>query len=114
MELTLLPEKRNPLLMRSSSHPMFRSSSFGYGFMLQFMISTKRSAFFIILIVVGLMAYGLEYAQGWIVGRYPDITDVIGAIIGATIAGSLCLRWSRVFLVDTPQVNAEPEESLVT
>jgi len=84
------------------------------GFVLQYAISSRRSAFFIIVIIVGLMAYGLEYAQGWIVGRYPDITDVIGAIIGAAIAGSLCLRWSRVFLVDTSQVNATPEESLVT
>lgn len=84
------------------------------GFVLQYAISSRRSAFFIIVILVGLMAYSLEYAQGWIVGRYPDITDVIGAIIGAAIAGSLCLRWSRVFLVDAPQVNAEPEESLVT
>ena len=84
------------------------------GFMLQFMISTKRSAFFIIVLLVGLVAYCLEYAQGWVAGRYPDITDVIGALIGAIIAGSLCLRWSRVFLVNKDQVNAESKESLVT
>ena len=87
------------------------------GFVLQYAISSKRSAFFIIVIVVGTIAFGLEYAQGWIVGRYPDITDVIGAIIGATIAGSLCLRWSRVFLKDElsiKQVNGESKEILVT
>ena len=84
------------------------------GFVLQYAISYKRSAFFIIVIVVGTIAYGLEYAQGWIVGRYPDITDVIGAVIGATIAGSLCLRWSRVFLVDELKVNEESKEILVT
>ena len=84
------------------------------GFMLQYAISSKRSAFLLIIIIVGVIAYSLEYAQGWIAGRYPDITDVIGAILGASVAGSLCLRWSRVFLVENNQVNAESKEALVT
>ena len=70
---------------------------FPLGFILQFVFSNRKSAFIFIVLIVGAMAYTLEYCQGWIVGRYPDITDVIAAILGAVIAGSLCLRWSRVF-----------------
>lgn len=70
---------------------------FPLGFILQFVFSNRKSAFIFIVLIVGAMAYSLEYCQGWIVGRYPDITDVIGAVLGAAIAGSLCLRWSRVF-----------------
>lgn len=84
------------------------------GFVLQYAISHRRSAFILIVIIVALLAYSLEYAQGWIVGRYPDITDVIGAVIGAVIAGSLCLRWTRVFVENEPLPKEEPEETLVT
>ena len=84
------------------------------GFVLQYGISRKRSAFIVITIVVAAIAYTLEYMQGWIAGRYPDITDVIGAVIGATIAGSLCLRWSRVFAEKELAPNVESKESLVT
>lgn len=84
------------------------------GFVMQFAISRRRSAFLLIVIVVGAIAYGLEYMQGWIEGRYPDITDVIGAVIGATVAGSLCLRWSRVFIENEIQPKEKSEETLVT
>jgi len=82
------------------------------GFVLQYAISRRRSAF--IVIIVAAIAYGLEYAQGWIQGRYPDITDVIGAVIGAVIAGSLCLRWARVFVENESILNEESKETLVT
>ncbi len=84
------------------------------GFVIQYVISFKRSAFPVIVIVVGCIAYVLEYLQGWVVGRYPDITDVLGAVIGAVLAGSLCLRWSQVFLDDKESVNKEHKESPVT
>ncbi|MFK7795583.1 MAG: VanZ family protein [Gammaproteobacteria bacterium] len=84
------------------------------GFILQYAISRRRSAFILIVIIVAGLAYGLEYAQGWVEGRYPDITDVIGAVIGAVIAGSLCLRWSRVFEQDRQIPNEDSEETLVT
>ncbi len=84
------------------------------GFVLQYAISHRRSAFILIALVVAAIAYTLEYAQGWIVGRYPDITDVIGAVIGATIAGSLCLRWTQVFAEKKQVLNVGSEESLVT
>ena len=70
---------------------------FPLGFILQFVFSNRKSAFIFIILIVGAMAYSLEYCQGWVVGRYPDITDVIAGVLGAVIAGSLCLRWSRVF-----------------
>jgi len=84
------------------------------GFILQYAISRRRSAFILIVIIVAALAYGLEYAQGWIEGRYPDITDVIGAVIGAVIAGSLSLRWARVFVENEPPPKEESEETLVT
>lgn len=84
------------------------------GFAIQYLISSKRSAFIVVVLIVGAVSYCLEYLQGWIVGRYPDITDVLAAVIGATIAGSLCLRWARVFKPDSLQVNAEAKENQVT
>ena len=84
------------------------------GFVLQYGISRKRSAFVVIAIVVAAIAYILEYFQGWVSGRYPDITDVIGAVIGATIAGSLCLRWTRVFEDSEVSPNVESKEPLIT
>ncbi len=84
------------------------------GFVLQYAISRRRSAFILIVLIVAALAYSLEYAQGWVEGRYPDITDVIGAVIGAAIAGSLCLRWSRVFEDDKQIPKEKPEETLVT
>jgi VanZ family protein len=45
-----------------------------------------------VLLVVAPVAATLEYAQGWIVGRFPDVTDVgmalLGGMIGAVIAQS--------------------------
>jgi glycopeptide antibiotics resistance protein len=45
-----------------------------------------RSAILVVLVIAGT----LEYAQGWIVGRFPDVTDlgmaVVGSMIGARAA----------------------------
>ena len=84
------------------------------GFVLQYAISRKRSALILIAIIVFAIAYSLEYLQGWIVGRYPDITDVIGAVLGATIAGSICLRWLRVFAEVESSSQVETEGSQVS
>ena len=59
------------------------------GFILRMLIpKTTRH-----LIIIGLLGWGiasiLEFAQGWVVGRYPDITDILGAIVG-TLAGAWC------------------------
>lgn len=35
------------------------------------------------------VAVPLEYAQGWVVGRYPDVTDVALAVAGACLGGWL-------------------------
>ena len=46
-----------------------------------------------------LVAAPLEYLQGWIVGRYGDVTDVaiagLGAVVGVWIAGSGALEFCR-------------------
>ena len=43
-----------------------------------------------VVLVALLIAGPLEYAQGWIVGRFPDLTDiamaVLGGLIGAAVA----------------------------
>lgn len=85
---------------------------FPLGFILQFVFSNRKSAFIFIVLIVGAMAYALEYCQGYVVGRYPDITDVIGAVLGAVIAGSLCLRWSQVFMVDVVTEEIKIEDDL--
>jgi glycopeptide antibiotics resistance protein len=43
-----------------------------------------------------LFALGLESAQGWIVGRYPDITDALGAFIGTLAAARAGLQFRRL------------------
>ena len=65
------------------------------GFILQYLLPKKKRPYlFIGLITVGL-AFPLELAQGWVAGRYPDITDVIGAVIGAISGAWTCKEgWS--------------------
>lgn len=58
------------------------------GFCLQW--SRRSSALVWSAVIAAVMASTLEYAQGWIVGRYPDLTDVgigvLGGVLGAAVA----------------------------
>ena len=56
---------------------------FPMGFLVQHLILKKKSNFFLIGIIAFMMAYCLEFSQGWIGGRYPDITDALGGTAGA-------------------------------
>lgn len=62
---------------------------FPLGFGLQYLLSQKTFRFFFIVLIALGIAVPLEYLQGWILGRYPDITDIIGALTG-TFAGLWC------------------------
>jgi glycopeptide antibiotics resistance protein len=44
-----------------------------------------------------VIAFSLEFTQGWIEGRYSDITDVLGAISGTIFGSWICLKWKVAF-----------------
>jgi len=56
-------------------------SYFPMGFILQYLYHDRKLNFTIILLCL-MIAFPLEFFQGCIQGRYPDITDVIGALTG--------------------------------
>ncbi len=62
---------------------------FPMGFLLQYLFAQKKSRFLSITLITLSIALPLECMQGWIVNRYPDITDIFGCLIGA-LAGSWC------------------------
>ncbi len=62
---------------------------FPVGFLLGYFFPRSRPAR-AAAIVAGAMAFLVEVGQGYVPGRYPDITDVLGSILGAA-AGSLAL-----------------------
>jgi hypothetical protein len=53
-----------------------------------------------------IIAVSLELAQGGIAGRYPDITDILGALAGASFGLWCCLRgwpaFKRIIIVPKP------------
>jgi glycopeptide antibiotics resistance protein len=64
---------------------------FPLGFCLPLVVTSRRLGWVAVLLTVLIMAASLEYLQGWIEGRYSDVTDLIisllGAMIGAWAAG---------------------------
>ena len=62
------------------------------GFFLALIVRRRRALWFLAPAAAFVIAWPLEYAQGWIVGRYPDVTDIamaiLGALLGAWIGGS--------------------------
>jgi len=72
---------------------------FPMGFILQYFNPiTKKSILRIGLLTV-MIALPLELLQGWIAGRYPDVTDVLGALTGVFLAVGLCVLWYNEFNV---------------
>jgi VanZ family protein len=47
------------------------------------------------LLATFLIAAPIEYAQGWVIGRYPDITDVALSLAGAWLGVRAGLSKSR-------------------
>ncbi len=68
---------------------------FPLGFLLGYFFPRSRLAPWLALFLSGAMALVVEIAQGWVAGRYSDITDVFGGMLGCLI-GSLVLTrgWS--------------------
>ncbi|MDQ3000141.1 MAG: VanZ family protein [Fibrobacterota bacterium] len=62
---------------------------FPIGFLLGYFYPRLRPSALAALLA-GVMALALEAAQGFVPGRYPDVTDVFGAMLGA-IAGGITL-----------------------
>jgi glycopeptide antibiotics resistance protein len=44
-----------------------------------------------------VIAFPLELTQGWVDGRFPDITDVLGALIGAIFGAWTCREGWKAF-----------------
>lgn len=59
---------------------------FPLGFWLAYTQQTRRRALIVGSLVTLAIAAPIEYLQGWIVGRYPDITDVAISLLGVWIA----------------------------
>lgn len=62
---------------------------FPMGFLLQYLLRQKKYRFLLIGLFTFGIAFSFECIQGWIVTRYPDITDILGSLAGA-FAGSWC------------------------
>jgi len=57
----------------------------------------KKSPYVFIIIITSLISVPLEFSQGWVDGRYPDITDVLGALIGAIFGAWTCREGWKAF-----------------
>ena len=68
---------------------------FPMGFALHY-FSNSRQTYLTILFVAFLISFPLEYSQ-WIVGRYPDITDVLGVLAGAITGAMTCGKGWEAF-----------------
>jgi glycopeptide antibiotics resistance protein len=67
------------------------------GFVIAHFMDRKKSPYIFTGIITSLIAIPLEFSQGWIDGRYPDITDVIGALIGAIFGAWTCREGWKAF-----------------
>ena len=64
---------------------------FPLGFLLGYFFPASRLSALMALALVVVLSFAVETAQGFVVGRHADVTDVIGAAMGC-LAGSLALR----------------------
>jgi glycopeptide antibiotics resistance protein len=69
---------------------------FPLGFCLPLIVTNPRRATTVVVASAIALSVGLEWAQGWITGRYSDVTDVGIALLGALI-GLWMVRhgWAR-------------------
>ena len=60
---------------------------FPMGFVLRLLLP-KPTKYFMVICFIGLgIALPLEIIQGWVISRYPDVTDILSAFLG-TLAGA--------------------------
>jgi glycopeptide antibiotics resistance protein len=81
---------------------------FPMGFLLQYFNNHKRTYIIAPLIAVTI-SFPLEYSQKWIVGRYPDVTDVIGAVFGAFLGAIVCRNGWEVFTNYIEEISIKKE-----
>jgi len=72
-------------------------SYFPMGFVLQFLHRKEKSFWLNIALITCTLSFIFELMQAKIVGRYPDITDVLGALIGAILGAKVYLDGWAVF-----------------
>lgn len=72
-------------------------SYFPMGFVLQFLHRKEKSFWLNIAVITITLSFMFELMQAKIVGRYPDITDVLGALIGAILGAKVYLDGWAVF-----------------
>ena len=70
---------------------------FPMGFVIAYFMPKKKSPYVFIIIITSLISVPLEFSQGWVDGRYPDITDVLGALIGAIFGAWTCREGWKAF-----------------
>jgi len=74
------------------------------GFFLKHVYAQNKgiSIFLYIGIWVAIVSSVLEYLQFWVPGRYADITDILGAISGATLGALICNYWHNKHFPPAP------------
>ncbi len=67
------------------------------GFVVTYLIDKEKSPYIFIGIIACVIAFPLELSQGWVDSRYPDITDVLGALIGSVSGAWTCREGWKSF-----------------
>lgn len=70
---------------------------FPLGFAFYYLSKQKKKSYCLLAIFSIVIALLIEIIQGWIDSRYPDITDVIGALAGALIGAWACGEGWKIF-----------------
>jgi hypothetical protein len=82
---------------------------FPMGFILRYIYLDRKVALRYVVLTSFVIAFSVEYAQGWIEGRYPGITDVLTGIAGALAGFWACSRWSAAFDGPVPARSTQGE-----
>ena len=70
---------------------------FPMGFLLQYLLPWKKNRFLLISLITLGIALLFEFMQGWIVNRYPDVTDVLGSLAGVFFGSWCCSKGWAAF-----------------
>jgi glycopeptide antibiotics resistance protein len=70
---------------------------FPMGFLLAYFFRGSKSIPWISMTLAAAMAFCVEWSQGWITGRYADVTDVLGACLGSAAGIWAVSRGWRIF-----------------
>jgi glycopeptide antibiotics resistance protein len=85
---------------------------FPMGFMLAYFFPASRRARVLSIALAVITALAVETAQGWIIGRYSDVTEALGALMG-NLAGIMAVSrgWKtfRYYLVEESDSAPEGE-----